>query len=199
MIDLIEKRLQSYSPWMLAELENASSEAGVIMLFTDRSEPSIVLTERAAKLSSHAGEVAFPGGKRDLEDFDLKHTALREANEEIGVDPADVKVLGALSQVQSLHGLCVTPYVGVISDDLLLTPNPGEIAAVFKTPVAFLLDKENMKMNEFRLTSGRSRYVPSWHYQGREIWGLTAWVIAECLNLAFDAQIPTRPRPERDR
>ena len=197
MITRLEDRLKSYKPWNLADVNAVGGEAGVIMLLTDEEQPSVILTERAKKLSSHAGEVAFPGGKRDPEDLSLMHTALRETQEEIGIAPSEVRVLGSLSQVLSKHQLSVTPFVGVVSDEIDLTPNLGEIESIFKTPVSFLVDHNNMRLDEFKFVGGKTRYVPSWHYEGYEIWGLTAWVIAECLNLALDAKIPTRPRPER--
>ncbi len=199
MINQFESRLKDYSPWLLSASEKPVHEAGVILLLTDQAEPSVILTERAKKMSSHAGEVAFPGGKKDPEDQSLLHTALREAHEEIGVLPSDVRILGVLSQVLSLHKLSVTPYVGVISNQIELRPNPGEIETVFKAPLSFLIDPKNLRMQEFHTGLGKTRYVPSWNFYGHEIWGLTAWVIAEFLNLALDAEIPTRPRPERNR
>ena len=74
-----------------------------------------------------------------------------------------------------------------------------QIETVFKAPLSFLIDPKNLRMQEFHTGLGKTRYVPSWDFYGHEIWGLTAWVIAEFLNLALDADIPTRPRPERNR
>lgn len=197
MIKQLEQRLAGYRPWQLTEDQTVRGQAGVIMLLTDSPEPSVVLTQRASKLSSHAGEVAFPGGKRDLSDPDLLYTALREAEEEIGVAPGDVRVLGSLSQILSKHRLAVTPFVGVIPADVQLRANPDEIDSIFYTPIDFLLDLDNARLDNFVMVTGKTRYVPSWNYQGYEIWGLTAWAIAELLNIGLDAGIPTRTRPER--
>jgi len=197
MLKHIEQRLDDYSPWTLSRDAKARAEAGVICLLTDETVPEVILTVRAGALSTHAGEVAFPGGKRDPEDADLRITALREAQEEIGVEPHQVQVLGKLSQLLSKHELAVTPYVGVVAPDLPLRPNPGEIDVIFRTPLEFLLDLDNARMDRFKMIDGRTRFVPSWNYQGYEIWGLTAWVLAELLNVGLDAGIPTRPRPER--
>ncbi len=197
MIDQFESRLKDYVPWTLSQSIAPEREAGVIMLLTDQPEPQVILTERAQKLSSHAGEVAFPGGKRDPEDVSVLNTALREAQEEIGINPEDVRILGSLSQILSLHNLSVTPFVGIVPDQIALRPNPHEIQSIFKAPLSYLMDKDNLRMNDFVTRTGRTRYVPSWRYQEYEIWGLTAWVIAEFLNLCLDARIPTRPRPER--
>lgn len=197
MLKRIEQRLDEYVPWTLKQGERARAEAGVICLLTDEPKPEVILTVRAGALSTHAGEVAFPGGKRDPDDEDLRATALREAQEEVGIAPHQIQVLGKLSQLLSKHQLAVTPYVGVVAPDLAFRPNPGEIDTIFRTPLEYLLDLDNARMDRFKMVDGRTRYVPSWHYQGYEIWGLTAWVLAELLNVGLDAGIPTRPRPER--
>jgi len=197
MLDKLQSRLNQHNPWRLTADLKPRAEAGVICLLTDEPEPSVILTQRAGKLSTHAGEVAFPGGKRDPEDVDLVATALREAEEEVGVQADEIQILGQLSQIYSLHKLAVTPFVGVVSADVKLTPNPGEIDSIFKTPLSFLLDLDNARIDKFAMVDGRTRYVPSWQYQQYEIWGLTAWALAELLNVGLDAGIPTRPRPER--
>lgn len=92
------------------------------MPITRSDEPELVLTLRASGLSTHGGEVAFPGGRRDPEDPDLIFTALREAEEEIGLPPGLVEVIGPLSPLISLHGIRVTPYVGVIPDFVSISP-----------------------------------------------------------------------------
>lgn len=198
MLEQLETRLNQHSPWQLSSDLKPRAEAGVICLLTDEAEPQVILTQRSGGLSTHAGEVAFPGGKRDPEDDSLLTTALREAHEEVGVAPDQVKLLGELSQIYSLHKLAVTPFVGVVSPDVELRPNPGEIAAIFKTPLKFLLELDNARIDKFAMVDGRTRFVPSWQYQQYEIWGLTAWVLAELLNVGLDAGIPTRPRPERN-
>lgn len=198
MLEQLETRLNQHSPWQLSSDLKPRAEAGVICLLTDEAEPQVILTQRSGGLSTHAGEVAFPGGKRDPEDDSLLTTALREAHEEVGVEPDQVKLLGELSQIYSLHKLAVTPFVGVVSPDVELRPNPGEIAAIFKTPLKFLLELDNARIDKFAMVDGRTRFVPSWQYQQYEIWGLTAWALAELLNVGLDAGIPTRPRPERN-
>lgn len=171
-------------------------EAGVLVALTDNPfDPQLVLTQRAAQMNSHAGEVALPGGKRDPEDRDLLATALREAEEEIGLPPAEVRVIGPLSQVVSKHGLLVTPYLGVIPEQQRLVPNPDELDGLFRVPLRFFLEDSRHHTDHFTF-KGQQFYVPSYEYQDYVIWGLTAYVIVELLNQGLDAGIPLRPRPE---
>lgn len=171
-------------------------KAGVLVALTDQtSDPEVILTRRSARLSTHSGEVAFPGGKHDETDPDLQFTALREAHEEIGLPPEAVDILGPLGQVMSKHRLQVTPYVGVIDPAIELTPNPGELDAVFRVPVSFFLEKSHYRTHQIR-SNGRIHEVPAWQYDDYLIWGLTAYVLTELMNTAYDAGIPMRARPE---
>lgn len=197
MLEQLEKRLDSYRPWSLNDTGVSAREASVLCLLTEEESPHVILTVRASRLPTHAGEVAFPGGKRDPDDSDLLSTALRETQEEIGVNPEQIRIIGSLSQVLSLHKVAVTPWVGIVDPSVSVRPNPGEIETIFRTPLAYLCELDNARLDKFRSVDGHTRYVPSWQYQGQEIWGLTAWVLAELLNVGLDAGIPTRPRPER--
>ncbi|HEY5717885.1 MAG TPA: CoA pyrophosphatase [Motiliproteus sp.] len=172
-------------------------EAGVLVAITDDAQnPELILTQRAAQMNSHAGEVALPGGKRDPEDGSLLATALREAQEEVALEPEVVRVVGPLSQVVSKHGFLVTPYLGVIPAHTPLRPNPDELHSLFRVPLRFFLDDRRHHTDRIHF-EGRDLYVPSYHYQGYVIWGLTAYVIVELLNQGLGAGIPLRPRPEQ--
>ncbi|WP_210396490.1 CoA pyrophosphatase [Motiliproteus sediminis] len=178
-------------------LSGQRPEAGVLVAVTDNARhPEIVLTQRAAQMNSHAGEVALPGGKRDPEDRDLLATALREAEEEVSLPPDAVRVVGPLSQVVSKHGFLVTPYLGVIPETIRLSPSPDELDGLFRVPLRFFL--EDRRHHTDRLSyKGKDIYVPSYRYEGYVIWGLTAYVIVELLNQGLGAEIPLRPRPEQ--
>lgn len=108
MLDTILRRVRGHCPYLLAP-EDRLPEAAVLMPITRSESPELVLTLRAAGLSTHGGEVAFPGGRRDPEDRDLLQTALREAEEEVGLAPGMVEVVGPLSSLVSVHGIHVTP------------------------------------------------------------------------------------------
>lgn len=195
MLDELLHRMRGYSPLSL-QIDKHYPEAAVLVPITRSDEPEVVLTLRASGLSTHSGEVAFPGGRRDPEDADLVQTALREAEEEIGLPPGLVEVVGPLSTLVSRHGIKVTPYVGLVPDFVEYRPNDGEIAAVFAVPLAFF--REDPRETTHRIDYlGRSWYVPSYRYGEYKIWGLTAIMLVELVNLVFDdVHIDMRQPPE---
>jgi 8-oxo-dGTP pyrophosphatase MutT (NUDIX family) len=195
MLDELLRRMSSHTPVML-ETDARFPEAAVLLPITRSEEPELVLTLRASGLSTHGGEVAFPGGRRDPEDPDLIFTALREAQEEIGLPPGLVEVVGPLSPLISKHGIKVTPYVGLIPDFVEYTPNDGEIAAVFSVPLDFF--RQDVREHTHRIDyQGRSWYVPSYRFGEYKIWGLTAIMIVELMNLLFDSGINLNQPPTR--
>ncbi|WP_020682911.1 CoA pyrophosphatase [Marinobacterium rhizophilum] len=194
MLELLRRRLADYRPRrLLSERPNAS----VLIALTDGAEPEVILTRRASHLSTHRGEVAFPGGKQDETDPDLLYTALREAQEEIGLEPGLVDVLGPLGQVMSKHQLQVTPWVGIVPHDVVLTPSPAELESLFRVPLGFFMEDRRQRTDIVRFR-GMTHYVPAYEYKGYVIWGLTAYMLVELLNVGFDAGIPMKPRPEHE-
>jgi len=193
MLQQLRHRLNNHTP---RRFRSDQPKASVLIAITDHpTDPEVILTRRADHLSSHSGEVAFPGGKHDLTDPDLLFTALREAEEEVGLNPNKVDVIGPLGQVMSKNRLQVTPYVGIVPDNVTLTANPDELDAIFRVPVSYLMSDPRYRTDEIRLTH-MTHYVPAWEFEGYIIWGLTAYMLAELLNVGFDAQIPMKPRPE---
>ena len=154
--------------------------AAVLVAITDRPEPGVLLTLRQPHLRRHAGQIAFPGGRVDPEDKDVVAAALREAEEEIGLAPELVVVVGTSDIYRVGTGFAVTPVVGVVPPDLPLAPHEGEVAAVFETPLAFLLAPGN---HARRSTSweGCERRFHEIVWEDRRIWGATAGMI---VNLA---------------
>ncbi|TBU89763.1 CoA pyrophosphatase [Phytopseudomonas dryadis] len=194
MLDELLQRVRGYSP-RLMEADRGFPEAAVLVPITRSDEPEVVLTLRASGLSTHGGEVAFPGGRRDPEDRDLIATALREAQEEIALPPGLVEVVGPLSTLVSRHGIQVTPYVGVVPDFVDYQANDGEIAAVFAVPLAFFRDDPRQVTHRIDYL-GQSWYVPSYRYGEYKIWGLTAIMLVELVNLVYDAGIDMHRPPE---
>lgn len=149
---------------------------------------SVVLTRRAAHLKLHAGEAAFPGGKRDREDRDLLATALREAYEEIDLDPGLFEWLFTLDQRVTRTDIKVTPFVGVIPADATMTPNPGEIEEIYTVPISYFIDPANVSMIELPYHGGLIS-SPCFRYGRHNIWGVTAMTLIDLVNTAFGADI----------
>lgn len=156
--------------------------AAVLALVVERPERSIVFTERSATLRRHAGEISFPGGLREPEDASLAETALREAEEEIGLDRAAPLVLGALSAVHTfVSGILVAPFVAVLPELPALAPADGEIARVLTVPVASLIAAER---EIAWVRPGGARW-DGWLYEidGGTIWGATGRMLHELLSV----------------
>lgn len=178
----LSQRLAQHSPRKVPQ--TTLTEAGVLVAITDEIDPRLLLTRRSTQLSSHKGEVAFPGGKRDLEDPNIVITALREAEEEVALNPADVQVIGELDQVVSRFGYLVTPVLGIIKPQQTFIPNAGELDAVFQVPLSHFRQPPSQYWERGSLR------IPSYDYEGFHIWGLTAMMIAEMMNHLWDSNIP---------
>ena len=151
--------------------------AAVLIPITDRPEPGVILTQRPDSLRSHAGQVAFPGGKIDDSDENAIAAALREAEEELSIPAQLVRVVGETDTYYSGSGYRISPVIGIIPPDLDLVPNPGEVEDWFEVPLAFLIDPQNsVRKSTFWQGHERQYYDMSW--QGRRIWGVTAGIIA---------------------
>lgn len=154
--------------------------AAVLVAVTDRREPGLLLTLRQPHLKRHAGQIAFPGGRIDPGDKDAVAAALREAQEEVDLDPGSVDIIGTSDIYHVGTGFTVTPVIGVIPPDLVLVPQEAEVAAVFETPLAFLLAPGNHVLRSM-MWEGRERRFYEIIWQDRRIWGATANMI---VNLA---------------
>jgi 8-oxo-dGTP pyrophosphatase MutT (NUDIX family) len=156
----------------VASSARASIGAAVLVAITDRPAPGVILTTRPADMRTHAGQVAFPGGRCD-EGEDAVHAALREADEEIGLSPHLAEVLGTIPAYRTVTGFVVTPVVAVVPPDLQLVPHEREVADVFEAPLAFLLDPANHRART-ALFAGRERHYHEILWNDRRIWGATA-------------------------
>jgi 8-oxo-dGTP pyrophosphatase MutT (NUDIX family) len=151
--------------------------AAVLIPITDRPNPGVILTQRPNWLRSHAGQVAFPGGKIDDGDASAIDAALREAEEEIALPRETVEILGEDEYYYTGSGYRISPIIGVIPPDLPLVANPDEVEDWFEVPLDFLLDPNNAKV-ESTLWQGHVREYYDINWQGRRIWGVTAGIIA---------------------
>ena len=143
---------------------------------------SVLLTQRTETLPKHAGQIAFPGGRVEDTDHSLEDTALRETEEEIGIAPLDVAILGRLSQYETGTGYRVTPVVGLLQPPLEFKLEPSEVARIFEVPLDFVLDTSNHRIESHkgRPDSQKFRAMP---YREHYIWGLTARILYELSNL----------------
>lgn len=186
MLNLVEERLQKHQP---RTIDAQLPEAAVLIPITNASEPELVFTRRATHMTTHSGEVAFPGGKRDPSDRDLVHTALRESFEEIALPPEAVRIIGQTGSVVSRFGLEVTPVIGIIEADTPLRANMAELDRIFKVPLSYFLDKKNLTFNHWKMRN-QDYMMPSFYYGEYLIWGLTAVMLVEFLNVTLDTDIP---------
>jgi 8-oxo-dGTP pyrophosphatase MutT (NUDIX family) len=150
--------------------------AAVLVAFVLDDLPSVLLTKRTAHLSKHAGQVSFPGGRIDPTDTDAIAAALRESQEEVALDPAQVTVLGALSDFLTGTGYRITPVIGLIPGGLAFQPSPNEVEIVFELPLSVLLDPEAPRLHA-REVQGRQRDFWVWPHPEHYIWGATAAIL----------------------
>jgi 8-oxo-dGTP pyrophosphatase MutT (NUDIX family) len=166
-------------------LPRTYAPAAVLVPIVAHAEPSILLTERTATLSKHAGQIAFPGGTIDASDAGPLEAALREANEEIGLATDLVQPLGFLDGYRTGTGYVITPVVAIVPPGARLTLNPREVATTFEVPMAFLMDAANHKIEQ-RMFKGRERRYYAMPYQDRYIWGATAGILRNLYLRLFD-------------
>jgi len=153
----------------------AEVEAAVLMAVTDRADPGLILTVRREHLRTHAGQVAFPGGRIDPGE-DAVAAALREAHEEVLLPPDQVEVVGAIEPYRTVTGYIVSPVLAVIPPDLALEPHENEVADVFEAPLSFVLDPAN-QWRKSALFQGQERHYYEIVWNDRRIWGATAAMI----------------------
>jgi len=142
--------------------------------------PCVVLTQRTAHLSSHAGQIAFPGGRVDPDDADVVAAALREAAEEVGLPPMSVEVLGSLASYHTGSAYRVTPVVGLVHGCPALTPNPHEVADIFEVPLDFLMNPAHHRRHATHWDGRRREWFSMPYHDGsveRYIWGATAGML----------------------
>ena len=179
MIPKIKENLSSYKP--SGPIVGLPQAAVLILLHETSEDLNLIYCLRSNNLPTHAGEVAFPGGKREEKDETLRETALREAQEEVNLELKDVEVLGEISSVQSRFGLSVTPFIGILKNNTLIADRK-EIAEVFSVPLNFI--KNNMqKEQKSENWDNKKVFFPFFEFENKMVWGLTAYMTVEFLKL----------------
>ena len=155
----------------------ASTIAAVLIpLLSHPQGLTVLFTQRTPHLRSHSGQVSFPGGRAEPGDANAEFTALREAEEEIGLRPAAVEVLGRLPDYRTRTGYRVTPIVGLLTPPVAFAPDPNEVAEIFEVPLAFLLDERN-RQRRTREFQGQQVGYYVFEYGEKMIWGATAGML----------------------
>jgi 8-oxo-dGTP pyrophosphatase MutT (NUDIX family) len=162
----------------------ATRPAAVLVPVVDRPDPTVLLTQRTKDLASHAGQVAFPGGKIDAGDATPAAAAMREAEEEIGLSHEMIEPIGYLDLYFTFSGFRVLPTVARVLPDYRLTINPAEVADAFEVPLAFLMDAQNHALHS-RDWHGLSRRYYAMPFGERYIWGVTAGILRNLYNRLY--------------
>jgi 8-oxo-dGTP pyrophosphatase MutT (NUDIX family) len=176
LLQQIRDFLADYRPRRLSQ-DRTTPAAVLLLLYEKAGEPYIVLTRRTEDVEHHKGETSFPGGAFDPQDGDLLTTALRETEEEIGVRPEDVEVLGRLDDIITISGFVVSPFVGLLpTSSYPFAVNAHEVAELVEVPLRHLMDERNLEQSVGRLGD---RWFPilAYHYGDHRIWGATARIL----------------------
>ena len=150
-------------------------EAAVLVAITEREEPGVLLIHRPSNMRAHPGQVAFPGGKIDPGENPVD-AALREANEELGIDPTAVRIVGESDLFHTRTGYAITPVIGLVPPDLELVPNPTEVAQWFEAPLGHIFDPANQRLATRQFPGGTGTF---WEimWQEHRIWGVTGALV----------------------
>lgn len=159
--------------------------AAVLIPVVDRPEPGVIFTQRTPHLPNHAGQIAFPGGSIDASDDSPVAAALREAQEEVGLDPGLVEPIGYLDLYLTFSGYRILPLVGRVSANYALTLNAHEVEDAFEVPLAFLMDAENHALHS-REWKGLMRRFYAMPYGDRYIWGVTAGILRNLYERVYE-------------
>lgn len=174
----------------LIDVPDAREAAVLVGVFDRAGEAHVVLTKRPETMPSHQGEIAFPGGKREAHDPDLRATALREAKEEVGIEPAAVDVVAELDRIGTVaSAFTITPYVGVLVGEPQLRPHPVEVVEAFAVPLSELLDPETYREEIWDLF-GAPRSMAFYELPGETVWGATARILTHLLALVTGIPVP---------
>jgi 8-oxo-dGTP pyrophosphatase MutT (NUDIX family) len=181
--ELLRQRLAARMR-LRVDLDGFAPSAVLVPIVTEPGHPDrLLFTERRHDLSTHAGQIAFPGGKQDADDADALATAVRETSEELGIAPAAVEVLGLLDDVPTPTRFVITPVVARLRGPLTMTPNPAEVASVFAAELPALADPARYTSNGSRIFLGVTYDMHEYRWEQHRIWGATARMVHQLMTL----------------
>lgn len=174
-IERFIQRFQMQLPPLVSKAQQ-QRQAAVLVPIIRSEDPVLLLTQRSSLLRHHPGQISFPGGAVDKTDCSIDATALREAHEEIGLNPKSVKIVGRLSALDSVSGFQVTPVVGILPEGLRFKENKSEVDRMFEVPLRIVLNKNNFQSIDI-MRQGKLIRIYFIHYNDNFIWGLTASIL----------------------
>ncbi|HXG35493.1 MAG TPA: CoA pyrophosphatase [Dehalococcoidia bacterium] len=183
VIEQARQVLERYHPSRIED-QSLVAAAVLMLMYEKAGEPYVLLIERTELVQHHKGQIAFPGGSCEECDLDARETALREAFEELGLQPGDVEIIGQLDDVVTGSHFRVTPVVGVLKQ----APYPflleeREVASILEVPLAHFQDERNFEMELRQRSNGQPVLMPAFNWNGYHIWGATARILRQFLNL----------------
>lgn len=183
LLERVESALADYTPRKI-ENPTASAAAVLVLIHQRNGDANVIFTQRTNHVEHHKGQMCFPGGACDDEDDGCEQTALRETYEEIGVNHDHVRIVGHLDDMITISNFRVTPVVGFLVHETAYpySINDTEVAQVVEVPLAFLMEEANMEL-EVREHQGREVLVPAFTYKGHRIWGATARMLHQLIEL----------------
>jgi 8-oxo-dGTP pyrophosphatase MutT (NUDIX family) len=186
---VMPEQLETWPPDLRTKLLTDLRPAGVLIPIIEHEDMlSVLLTRRSAALRYHASQVSFPGGRMELGDADIQATALREAWEEVGIQPSDVEVAGYLEPTPTITGYAVTAVVGLVRPGIELCIDPAEVERAFEVPLAYLLDAQNQRASE-REWNGVRVPIVEFHFASERIWGATANILVNLRRCLMNSSV----------
>lgn len=184
LVDLVRRRLSERSRRIIDD-PRVRRAAVLLPLYEDRGESYVLFTRRTDTVEHHKGQISLPGGSEDASDAGPLETALRETEEELGIAPAQVEILGVLDDVYTvISGFVITPFVGVIPHPTPLRVNPHEIVEVLPVPLSTFRDPSSLRVEE-REREGERVQVYFYYHGRHEIWGATGRIMKEFVDAVF--------------
>ncbi len=178
----LERALAETTPLRL-EIPEFAAAAVLVPMIAGDPDPTLLYTRRPQDMPTHAGQISFPGGRREPTDVDARATALREAHEELGIDPNQVQVLGELDDVATPVGFVITPVVGWLGSLPELKPDPREVDEYFEVSIGELTDPAHFRDQGVREIAGKTYSTPEYRAADRLIWGATARITQRLLEI----------------